>query len=115
MDSLYYDGHCPLCRREIDLLTTLSDGALIAVDIHAMNPSMGPNEYDRRLAILHLQTAEGEWLTGLDATVRAWSHTRWGWILRPLRWPMFRTLADRVYASWAARRYARRRGCDSCR
>lgn len=115
MDTLYYDGACPLCRREIRQLTKLHKGTLTVVDINTMNPPLAPEEYDQRMAVLHLQTSEGEWLTGLDATVRAWSHTRWGWLVRPLRWPLLRPLADSIYANWAARRYAKRHGCVSCR
>jgi predicted DCC family thiol-disulfide oxidoreductase YuxK len=63
---------------------------------------------------LHLQTAEGTWLTGLDANVRAWSHTRWGLPWQVLRLPLIRQVADLSYNSWAQRRYRRLYGCADC-
>ena len=57
------------------------------------------------LRVLHFETASGESLTGLDATVAAWQPTRigflWGW----LRWPLIRPVADKVYTRWAASRF----------
>lgn len=115
MDLLFYDGQCPLCRREIDTLRRLERGGLGFVDIH-QQPEHSPLAPDREALLrrLHLVTADGTWYTGLDATVRAWSHTAPGWLFRPLTWPLFRPLARHVYERWADRRYERRYACTSC-
>ena len=34
MDTLYYDGNCPLCMREIRLLSRIADSGLALVDLH---------------------------------------------------------------------------------
>jgi hypothetical protein len=50
-----------------------------------------PSQLDM-LKVLHLRTAEGEWIKGVPATVQAWSHTNWGWIFKPLLWPLMSTM-----------------------
>jgi len=59
------------------------------------------------LSVLHFRTIQGDWLTGLDATVTAWRHTPFGWILQPLRWYGVRIIADKLYSYWANKRVCR--------
>jgi len=103
--TLYYDGNCPLCAKEIALLRRLNRGRLELTDIHKAQTLAKPN-YEM-LEILHYQTANGQWLLGLDATVAAWSHTRIGFLFKPLRWIGVKSLADRVYTRWASQRSCR--------
>jgi len=63
---------------------------------------------------LHLKTATGTWLQGLDAAVQAWSHTGNKWMLAPLKWPLLRTLAWHVFDYWELRRYRKLYSCDGC-
>ncbi|WP_165856440.1 thiol-disulfide oxidoreductase DCC family protein [Marinobacter sp. JSM 1782161] len=113
-DTLYYDGRCPLCRHEIDLLGRWQTGGLNLADIHTLVPNPQHPDREALLRRLHLRTDDGRWLVGLDATVRAWSHTPFGALLRPLRWPGLRRLADHLYTTWAHRRYQRRYDCTLC-
>ncbi|MBS3804144.1 MAG: DUF393 domain-containing protein [Oleiphilaceae bacterium] len=115
MDTLYYDSRCPLCRREITTLQRLQSGNLAFADIH-QPPEAGAEQPSREslLRRLHLLTEDGTWRIGLEANVRAWSHTGFGWLFKPLLWPGIHTVAKRVYELWADRRYDRRYGCQSC-
>ncbi|WP_035514282.1 thiol-disulfide oxidoreductase DCC family protein [Pseudohaliea rubra] len=112
---LYYDGRCGLCAREIARLERLRDDGLALCDIHTLDAEPEPGEPDRDtlLRTLHLRTDDGRWLTGADANVAAWRHTRYGWLWGWLRWPLLRRLVDPVYAHWAAWRYRRLYG-DGC-
>ena len=117
MDTLYFDGACPLCRREIRLLRRLTRGRLLLVDVHQLrdiDPEADRPDPEAMLRLLHLQTGEGRWLVGLDANIRAWQHTRWGLFWRLLAIPPLRGLAEQVYRRWASRRYARRYACGRC-
>ena len=105
MDTLFYDGNCPLCLREIGALERLRDDGLRLVNAHAYEPAPGEPTREAMLLRLHLKTTEGRWLSGVEATVKAWSHTRWGFLFRPLRWRLLAPLADRVYDYWARRRF----------
>jgi len=105
VDTLYYDGKCPLCLREIRSLQKWRDDRLRLLDVHSCEPAPGEPTRDAMLQRLHLRAADGSWLRGVDATVQAWSHTRWGFLFRPLRWPLLAPLADRAYDYWARRRF----------
>ena len=115
MDILFYDGRCPLCRREIRALERLQTGQLAFSDIHEPSETATPlPAREQLLRRLHLLRADGSWAVGLEANVRAWSHTAFGWLFRPLLWPGIRTIAKAIYERWADRRYERRYVCNSC-
>ncbi len=115
-DTLYYDGTCPLCSFEINHLRNLSDGDLALVDVHQLQPENNlvdssqchTKNKARLLKRLHLVKADGTIVTGLDATARAWRHTRFGVLLTPLTFPGIRIIADWCYRKWATRRFNKR-------
>ncbi|MBZ2169779.1 thiol-disulfide oxidoreductase DCC family protein [Marinobacter sp. F4216] len=111
-DTLFYDGRCPLCRREIHTLRKLQTGGLSFVDIHKSDKvAAGIPSRELLLRRLHLRTSDGHWVVGLRANVRAWSHTRFGVLFKPLLWPGVFAIATRVYENWADRRYERKYQC----
>ena len=107
LDTLYYDGACPLCSAEIGKLAKLSGGCLKLVDIHKLEPAEVDIDKPALLARLHLKTADGEWITGLKANIRAWQHTPFGFIWRVLDWPLINWFSYRAYELWLQRRNAR--------
>lgn len=108
---LYYDGLCPLCAKEMRILRRLKTESLQLVDIHAAN--LSEDEKAKRLQVLHLEIAPGDYLLGVEASVAAWSYTSVGWILRPLQWRVFASLVEGIYARWAKRRYQKLYGCSA--
>lgn len=106
-DTLYYDGACPLCSAEMDRLSSLSNAGLELVDVHTAPSETLPASRDDLLKVLHLRRQNGEVLTGVEANVQAWQHTRWGILFRWMRWPVIASIADFVYNKWAHRRYQR--------
>ncbi len=113
-DTLFYDGLCSLCSSEVRTLKRLQRGSLAFADIHQLEPNQATPSREALLRRLHLRTADGQWLTGLEATVQAWSHTRWGALFRPLIWPGLNKVTHPVYARWAERRYRRLYACNVC-
>ena len=112
--SLYYDGNCPLCSKEISVLRHLSKNRLDFIDIHQVKDGNLPSK-DVLLKRLHLRKSNGEWLVGLDANVHAWSQTPYGIFFKVLRiWPV-RAVADALYVRWADQRYKKRYECNNCR
>ncbi len=104
-DKLYYDGQCPLCSEEMEKLQHLAEGKLQLVNIHDLKNQTDLPDKKSLLTLLHLQQTDGNFLTGLDANVAAWQHTRLGVYVRWLRWPLIKPLADLIYKLWAQRRY----------
>ncbi|SPJ32213.1 thiol-disulfide oxidoreductase DCC family protein [Kushneria phyllosphaerae] len=120
--TLFYDGNCPLCVNEINHLKRLDQKQRIAFeDIHAENFTSRYPDIDRDDASAILMgDVHGQRIRGLDVTHRAWSLVGRGWITAPLRWPLIRPVADRVYLWFAPRRYrisgwlTGRQRCQSC-
>ncbi len=114
--TLYYDGRCSLCLREMDRLGRLKSDDLELVDIHCVPPSADLPDRDILLRNLHLSLPNGRLLTGVDANVAAWQYTRYGWWFRWMRWPLVRLFSDRAYRRWARWRYDRlyRDSCNTC-
>ena len=104
LDTLYYDGKCPLCSQEIRLLARFKDTSLTLIDVHSKDNIQTSHTAQTLLAILHLQTKEGQWIIGLDATVKAWGHTKFGFIFSLLRWPIIKQISDWLYLKWAKKR-----------
>lgn len=109
--TLFYDGQCPLCSREMRWLNRFKDANLQLIDVHQML-SLSADERERLLRRLHLKQADGHWLMDMDASVVAWSFTPFGFLLRPLRWRLFARLVDHFYERWADKRYCRVYGCS---
>ena len=103
-ETLYYDGACPLCAREMKHLAKLKRDSLNLVDIHQADITHEmPSKHDLLLN-LHLKRGE-EWVVGADANVAARQPTRFGILWAWLRWPLIKQIVDPVYAFWAKRRY----------
>ena len=103
-ETLYYDGACPLCTREMKHLAKLKQGSLALVDIHTIEITDDMPSKEDLLLNLHLKRGDS-WIVGADANVAAWQHTRIGVLWSWLRWPGIRQLIDPLYAFWAKRRY----------
>jgi len=113
MAILYYDGQCPLCAKEISVLKDIQQGGLCFEDVHSLSEYTEETR-QKMLKVLHLRDSEGIWYKGPDATVKAWSYTRYGWLFKPLRWPLIGRVVDIVYDVWAKRRYHKLYECAAC-
>lgn len=103
-DTLYYDGACPLCRAEVGKLGKFTDERLVLKNIHELNEGeVAPNKA-LLLSRLHLKTAEGEWITGLRANIRAWHHTPFRYLWRMLDWPLISPVSHWFYELWLRQR-----------
>ncbi|MGM0984454.1 MAG: thiol-disulfide oxidoreductase DCC family protein [Pseudomonadota bacterium] len=69
--TLYHDGHCPLCQREVAWLEGHPHRARIRlVDIQAPDfdaASLGTS-FEAMMGRLHVHDAEGRWYIGMDAS-----------------------------------------------
>lgn len=114
MDILFYDGNCPMCLKEINILERHKGDGLQLINIHDNDAHdiIGNLTNIELLSVLHLRTSNGIWLKGLDATVGAWKHTKFAWLFAPLRWPLIEQVADWLYYRWANKRACRLGYCN---
>ena len=98
--TLYYDGDCPLCAREIDWLRRRADSAKLQLaDIRASDFDSKALGYSMAQLqnLLHARFADGQWVTGLDATYWSWTAAGHIWLARPLAWRSLRPALDGLY------------------
>jgi len=105
-DTLFYDGQCPLCSKEMARLEQIKGAGLVLQDIHALDSANLPASKEQLLKVLHLER-QGQMITGIDANIAAWEHTGFGALWRILRWPLIKPIARAAYKGWASRRYKR--------
>lgn len=112
-DTLYFDGACPICSAEVSKLARFSNGKLTLKDIHELDGDDARLDKEALLSRLHLKTAEGEWITGLKANIRAWQHTPFRFLWRMLDWPPIDRISHGCYELWLRRRNRSRQGGTS--
>ncbi|MBC8982403.1 DUF393 domain-containing protein [Pseudomonas lurida] len=93
--TLYFDGDCPLCAREIKILRRHAiESRLLFIDI-------SNDEFDAKAlgftlkqmqSSLHAHFANGRWIKGLDATLWSWRAAGLGLWAAPLTWRLLRPL-----------------------
>ncbi|KZN59825.1 hypothetical protein N473_02615 [Pseudoalteromonas luteoviolacea CPMOR-1] len=81
-------------------------GHIKTVDIYSDDfvnyPDIDPAQAN---LVLHALDDKGLLLLGLDVTHRAWQLVGMGWLYAPLRWPLIKPVADKLYLMFAKNRY----------
>lgn len=105
--TVYYDGTCALCRREIERYRASGAGdRLDYVDLADERSADRASGLDRAAAKLrlHARRTDGKLVTGLDAYSAVWQQIpAWQGAGRLLTSPGFRQIAGAVY--WVYLRY----------
>jgi predicted DCC family thiol-disulfide oxidoreductase YuxK len=104
--TLLYDGACPLCRREVEILRRRDGGrgAIHFVDID--DPLYDPAafqgiSYREAMGRVHGIKADGLVLHDLAVFQDAYRLVGLGWIYTPINWPLIGPLARALYGLWA--------------
>jgi len=117
--EVFFDGDCPLCKREIAWLQRKDKGSKIQfTDIAAADfdaASYGKTHADF-MASMHGRFPDGRWTEGIDTFDSLYRLLGWGWVVAWTRWPIVRPVMDRVYRvfAWYRPWLSRGRG-ESCR
>jgi predicted DCC family thiol-disulfide oxidoreductase YuxK len=119
--SVYFDGACILCSREIEHYRKIDRAqALRLVDIadprfKAETEGLDPVRVQK---VMHVRKADGTLVTGVDAFREIWLHLpRYAWASRVAGWPGIRSVLEVGYHSFAAIRPwlpKRKRPEDEC-
>jgi predicted DCC family thiol-disulfide oxidoreductase YuxK len=118
--EVFFDGDCPLCRREIAFLarrdrhqrlsfTNIADPAFDAA-AHGLTRA----EF---MAQIRGRVPGGELIAGVEVFRQLYSAVGFGWLVRVTRMPGIAWLLDRGYAWFARNRLRLTRRCadDACR
>lgn len=109
--TLFYDGYCPLCVKEMTSLAAKDKHQrLTLVDVHQscfeqQYPDINVAEALRYLHGYLYQQQAKTLITGLDVTYQAWRLVGRGWLFAPLRWPILRWFCDKAYLWFARNRF----------
>ncbi|QDU80787.1 hypothetical protein Pla110_25220 [Polystyrenella longa] len=105
--AIFYDGDCPLCRREIEMIQRKDkEEKLCFVNIAASEFKAEDFDKTRQqlMAELHARKANGEWIKGVEAFRQMYTLIGWKGIVRVSRLPIIEPLLN-----WAYRIFARNR------
>lgn len=102
--TVFYDGACPLCQREIAHYQQLDRaGRLLWVDVSAPN-AVCPNGYCQvdLLKRFHVQTAQGQMYSGAAGFARMWLELPgvWRYLGTIAVWPPITALLELGYCAF---------------
>ncbi|WP_332876111.1 thiol-disulfide oxidoreductase DCC family protein [Massilia sp. S19_KUP03_FR1] len=83
--TVFFDGSCPLCRREISVYQRATPLAPVAwVDVSASDTAaLGGRPCADLMARFHVQTGDGVMLSGAAAFIALWSlFPGWRWLAK---------------------------------
>ncbi|WP_053982100.1 thiol-disulfide oxidoreductase DCC family protein [Marinagarivorans algicola] len=100
--TVYYDGQCPLCNKEITQLKTKTC-SLQFIDAHTHTELPKPRHL--LLQQLHVITRTGQTLIGLDANIYMWRNSGAARLAAFFSLPVIYPIATRIYTRWAKYRY----------
>lgn len=98
--KVYFDGACPLCRREIAHYRKLDRaGRLDFIDLTSDGAETGPNlSCEAALARFHVREVDGRLLSGAAAFVRLWQEVPgWRWLAPVAKIPGVTWILERAY------------------
>jgi predicted DCC family thiol-disulfide oxidoreductase YuxK len=110
--TVYFDGDCPICRREIDLMNIFNRKKHLAfIDFSAS--SYLPAEYGlspcKLGQVIHARWADGTLITGIEVFREMWEAIGLRALARLARRPTINKILVRVY-DWFARNRLRLTG-----
>jgi predicted DCC family thiol-disulfide oxidoreductase YuxK len=115
---VFFDGACPLCRREIAHYRRIDRARRLRwVDAATEAKILAVHGLDleRAMAELHVLDGNGCWQRGIDAFLVIWSHLpAYRWQARLISALRLRAPLGFAYRRFAAWRYRRRCGTSGC-
>jgi predicted DCC family thiol-disulfide oxidoreductase YuxK len=116
--EVFFDGDCPLCRREVRMLKALDrKGRIRATDIAAegFDPEPLGKTRPELMAEIHGWLPDGTWVKGVEVFRRLYAAVGCRTLARISRWPVISHTLDLGYRLFAKNRLRLTGRCDrSC-
>ena len=103
---MLYDGDCPLCMREVNMLRRRDEGKnkIDFVDIASADYKPEDNQnisFEQAMGKIHAITRDGEVVTNIEVFRRLYDLVGIGWVFAITKVEPFGTIIDRIYDVWA--------------
>lgn len=107
--EVFYDGGCPLCRREINMLRRADNSNRIRftdIDDENFNAESVGKSYEQLMAQIHGRLSDGTWVTGVETFRRLYSAIGFRTLVGLSRIPGVSHFLNLVYSVFAKKRLA---------
>ncbi len=105
--EVFFDGECPLCVREIDMLRWLDKKQRIRftdIAVPTFDPATTGLSMTTLMDRIHGRLPSGELIEGVEVFRRLYGAVGLGFLLAWTKWPGLRALADWGYRTFAKNR-----------
>ena len=103
--TIFFDGGCPLCKREVDFLQSKNQkGYLRFIDINSSDFSLDIKygiTYKQAMERIHALKSDGSVIKDIKVFQEAYSLLGLGWIYAPTKLPILDKLFEYIYGIWA--------------
>ena len=103
--TIFFDGGCPLCRREVDFLQSRNQkGHLGFVDINSSDFSLDLKygiTYKQAMERIHALKIDGSIIKDIKVFQEAYGLIGLGWIYAPTKLPILDKFIEFIYGLWA--------------
>ena len=106
--TIFFDGGCPLCKREVDFLQSRNqNGYLKFIDINISDLSLELKHgitYKKAMERIHALKSDGSVIKDIKVFQEAYSLIGLGWIYAPTKLPILDKFIEFIYGLWAKHR-----------
>ncbi|XP_061369643.1 uncharacterized protein At5g50100, chloroplastic [Gastrolobium bilobum] len=104
--KMLYDGDCPLCMREVNMLRERNEsyGTIKFVDISSDDYSSEKNQgldYETVMGRIHAILSDGTVVTDVEAFRKLYEQVGLGWVYAITKYEPIAKVADSIYGVWA--------------
>ncbi len=103
--TIFFDGGCPLCKREVDFLQSKNQkGDLSFIDINTSDFSSDFKygiTYKQAMDRIHAMKSDGSVIKDIKVFQEAYSLIGLGWIYAPTKLPILDKFIEFIYGLWA--------------
>ena len=103
--TIFFDGGCPLCRREVDFLQSRNQkGHLGFIDINSSDFSLDLKygiTYKQAMERIHALKIDGSIIKDIKVFQEAYDLIGLGWIYAPTKLPILDKFIEFIYGLWA--------------
>tara|TARA_B100000579_G_scaffold290144_1_gene240915 strand:+ start:1919 stop:2320 length:402 start_codon:yes stop_codon:yes gene_type:complete len=103
--TIFFDGGCPLCKREVDFLRSRNQKSFLEfIDINSSDFSLELEygiTYKQAMQRIHALKSDGTFIKDIKVFQEAYSLIGLGWVYAPTKLPVLDKLFEYIYSTWA--------------